>query len=68
MKLEDLRRLKDQRPFRHFTIRLADGRKIRIRHPDAISMKEEYGGIATCLLPGGAYETMKVDSITLTGD
>ena len=68
MKLEDLKRLKDQRPFRPFTIRLADGRKIRIRHPDAISLKDEYGGIATCLLPGGAYETMKVNSITLAGD
>ena len=68
MKLEDLKRLKDQRPFRQFTIRLADGRKIRIRHPDAISVKDEHGGIATCLLPGGGCEIMKVGSITLEGD
>ena len=35
---------------------------------ERLELKEEFGGIATCLLPGGAFETMKVDSITLTGD
>lgn len=37
MKIEELRRIKNQRPFTPFGIRTADGSDIEIRHPDAVS-------------------------------
>jgi hypothetical protein len=35
MKVEDLKRIKDQRPVTLFRIRLADENEIEIKHPDA---------------------------------
>jgi hypothetical protein len=37
MKVDELRRAKDQRPFRPFEIRTADGRSIIVRHPDTLA-------------------------------
>jgi hypothetical protein len=37
MRLDDLKEVKNRRPFEPFEIRLADGRGIPIGHPDAIS-------------------------------
>jgi hypothetical protein len=38
MTIEQLRSTQSQRPFRPFTIHLADGRSIRIAHPDVMAM------------------------------
>ena len=37
MKIEELKKAKDRRPFQPFLIRMADGREIEVRHPDAIA-------------------------------
>ncbi|MEQ1860475.1 MAG: hypothetical protein ABMA13_11120 [Chthoniobacteraceae bacterium] len=34
--IEDIRRLLDAAPFRSFTIHLADGRTVQVRHPDFV--------------------------------
>ena len=43
MKIEELKRAKDQRPFQPFLIRMADGREIRIKHPNAVAWGSETG-------------------------
>jgi hypothetical protein len=37
VRIDDLKRLKDHRPFQPFRLRLTDGHEIEIRHPDAIA-------------------------------
>ena len=52
MRIDELKKAKDQRPFQPFWIRMADGREIEIRHPDVIAwdvVEDEDGG-------GGGYE------------
>ncbi len=40
MRIEELKRIKDARPFQPFRLRLTDGHEIVIRHPDAIAWDE----------------------------
>ena len=41
MDLEDVRKALQRRPFEPFTIRLADGRLLTVRHPDSIAVGKE---------------------------
>jgi hypothetical protein len=67
MRFEELRRAKDQRPFQPFLIRMADGREIRVRHPDAIAWDPEHPRTAICVLPGGDWEYIDIALITSLG-
>ncbi len=40
MTIEQLRSIHGARPFRPFTIRTADGREIRVAHPDCLAMSQ----------------------------
>ena len=40
MKIDEIRRAKNQRPFSPFVIRMADGNEIKITHPDAVAWGE----------------------------
>jgi hypothetical protein len=44
---------KDQRLFKPFVIRMADGREVEFRHPDAVDWEAEAPRKALCVLPGG---------------
>ena len=52
VKLDEIKRVKDQRPFQPFLIRMADGREIRISHPDAISWDVESPRMAFAIARG----------------
>ncbi len=39
--IEELKRIKDRRPFEPFSIHLADGRELRITHPDSLAWYAE---------------------------
>jgi hypothetical protein len=73
--IDDLKRAKDERPFRPFKINLADGRALEVRHPDAvawdISLDEddepEEPRTAVCVVPGGGWEVVDLDLITSLG-
>jgi hypothetical protein len=67
MKIEELKRAKDQRPFQAFAIRMADGREVRVTHPDAVSWGEEQPRIAICSQPDGGWEVIDVALITSLG-
>ena len=63
MRLEELKRAKDERPFRPFVIRMADGKEVPVTHPDAVAWEapvvDEDNGeveepdVAFCIVPGG---------------
>jgi hypothetical protein len=64
MRIEELKKAKDERPFHPFVIRMADGREIRVSHPDALAWAErepdepeedevEEPDIVFCVIPNG---------------
>ncbi|HZW29353.1 MAG TPA: hypothetical protein VFF52_01515 [Isosphaeraceae bacterium] len=77
MKIEELKKAKDQRPFRPFSIRMADGKEIPVRHPDAVAwdddVDDEDNGEAeepltvVCVVPGGGWEVIDLDLVTSLG-
>ncbi len=67
MKIEDLKKAKDQRPFQPFLIRMADGREVRVSHPDAIAWGPELPRIALVVVPDGGWEVIDIALITSLG-
>jgi hypothetical protein len=67
VKIDELKKAKDQRPFRPFAIRMADGREILIGHPDAIAWDNGQPRIAVCVLPGARWEVIEVALVTSLG-
>ncbi len=61
MRIDELKRAKNERPFRPFLIHMADGREINVRHPDAVAWDNPR--IAICATPGG-WEVIDVALIT----
>ena len=53
MKIEELKKAKDRRPFQPFSIRMADGREIEVRHPDAVAWEDANARTAVCIVRGG---------------
>jgi hypothetical protein len=64
MTIAELKKAKDIRPFRPFLIRMADGREIAVRHPDAVAWEDDSRRIAVCILAGGAWEVIDVSLAT----
>jgi hypothetical protein len=64
MKIEEVRNAKNQRPFEPFLLRMADGREIEIRHPDAMAWDGDQPRILHCVMPGGGW--VKVDLALVT--
>jgi hypothetical protein len=67
MKIDELKRAKDQRPFQSFLIRTADGREVPVNHPDAVAWDAESPRIVVCVLPGGGWEVIDVALVTSLG-
>jgi hypothetical protein len=67
MKVEESERAKDQRPFLPFSIRMADGREIRVTHPDAVSWGGDQPRVAICSRPDGGWDVIEVALITSLG-
>jgi hypothetical protein len=64
MKIDELKRVKDQRPFRPYLIRTADGREIKVTHPDAISWGAEGGRILSYVSPADEWELIDIALVT----
>jgi hypothetical protein len=58
----ELKKLKDAQPFRPFDIHLADGRSVRVEHPDFLA----YAGGRTALIgyPDGDFEIVDLLLVT----
>jgi hypothetical protein len=75
--IEELKKAKDERPFRQFLIRMADGREIPVTHPNAVAWEavvvdEDKGETkepltAICVVPGGGWEVIDLTRITSLG-
>jgi hypothetical protein len=52
MTIAGLKTAKHARPFRPFTIELADGRRIPVRYPDAVVWIESSGRVFCAVLDG----------------
>jgi hypothetical protein len=55
MKIEELKQIKDRRPFVPFTIVTGDGREIPIRHPDAVAWDDTRPRLALAVSGGNQY-------------
>jgi hypothetical protein len=74
MRLEELKRAKDERPFRPFVIRMADGKEVRVTHPDALAWailepdddngEVEEPDIVFCVVPNGNRIVIDLDLVT----
>jgi hypothetical protein len=73
MRIEELKQAKDERPFRPFSIRMADGRKVPVTHPDAIAWEADPDDstgepaapfTAVCIVPGGRWVVIELALIT----
>jgi hypothetical protein len=67
VRIEALKKAKDQRPFRPFFIRMADGREIQVRHPDAVAWGGEHSRIMTYVSPTDDWEVIDVALVTSLG-
>jgi hypothetical protein len=55
VRIEELKKIKDQRPFQPFRIRLTDGREIEIKHPDAVAWDVDEKRIVLAISKGEHY-------------
>ncbi len=67
MKIDELKKAKDQRPFQPFHVCMADGREIQVTHPDAVAWHPDTPRIAVLIVPGGGWEIVDVALITSLG-
>ena len=63
VKIDDIRNHFEARPFRPFTIRIADGRSVRVDHPEfmAVSSEDETFVVHE---PGGGWRIIDSDAVT----
>jgi hypothetical protein len=67
VKIDELKKAKDQRPFQPFHVRMAEGREIQVMHPDAAAWDPDTPRIALFVVPGGRWEVVDVALITSLG-
>jgi hypothetical protein len=76
MRIEELRKAKNETPFQPFVIRMADGNEIRVTHPDALAWaaleadpdedngEVEEPDVVYCVLPTGQRVVIDLDLVT----
>jgi hypothetical protein len=64
MKIDELRRAKNQRPFQPYRIVMADGGEIEINHPDAVAWDPGDHPRVALALSGGEQHWIEVALIT----
>jgi hypothetical protein len=64
MRSEELRKAKDRRPFRPFSIRMADGKELEVRHPDAVAWGSDRSRIVWYISPSDDWVTIDIALVT----
>jgi hypothetical protein len=67
MRIDELKKAKDQRPFQPFLIEMEDGRAMPVRHPDAVAWDPDRARIAVRTLQGGGWEVIDVALVKSLG-
>ncbi len=62
--IEDLKKVKDRRPFQPFHIHLADGRDLRIVHPDGVAWDAATSPRVVVAIHEGGWDVVDVTLIT----
>jgi hypothetical protein len=62
VRIDELKKAKDRRPFQPFLIRTADGREIEMRHPDAIAWGNRR--IVSYVSPTDDWEVIDIALVT----
>jgi hypothetical protein len=60
VKIDELKKAKDQRPFQPFRIRVADSREIEIKHPDAVAWDERENPKVALAISQGEHHWIEV--------
>ena len=63
MSIDDIRTHFEARPFRPFTIRIADGRSVRVDHPEFMALSSE-GETFVVHEAGGGWRIIDTDAVT----
>ena len=64
MRIEELRKAKDRRPFSPFSIRMADGKELEVRHPDAVAWGSDRSRIVWYISPSDDWVTIDIALVT----
>ncbi len=64
MRIEELRNAKDRRPFSPFSIRMADGKELEVRHPDAVAWGSDRSRIVWYISPVDDWVTIDIALVT----
>jgi hypothetical protein len=64
VKIDDLKKAKDRRPFEPFLIRLTDGREVEVRHPDAVAWGSEGSRTVTYVTPDDQWWMIDIGLVT----
>jgi hypothetical protein len=65
MRLDDLKEIKNRRPFEPFVIHLSDGREITVRHSDATAWEgPDFAPVLFIVLGSGRWEAVNFAAIT----
>jgi hypothetical protein len=64
VKIDELKKAKDQRPFQPFRIRMADAREIEIKHPEAVARDERDNPRVAFAISQGEHHWIEVALIT----
>jgi hypothetical protein len=67
MRIDELKKAKDQRPFQPFLIRMEDGREMPVGHPDAVAWDVDRARIAIRVVPGGGWEVVDAALVASLG-
>jgi hypothetical protein len=64
MRIDELKKVKDRRPFEPYLIHMADGRRLPVTHPDAVSWGGERGRIVSYVSPRDEWEVIDIALVT----
>jgi hypothetical protein len=67
MRIEELKKAMELRPFRPFFIRMADGREVRVTYPDAVAWGSNEARTVICAQPDGGWDVIEVALVTSLG-
>jgi hypothetical protein len=64
VRLSELKAVKDRRPFTPFIIRMADGREIRISHPEGMMWSDDNARVLYAVNPDAGWTVIDISLVT----
>jgi hypothetical protein len=64
VRIDELKKAKDRRPFSPFKIMMADGNSLEVRHPDAVAWGGDKSRIVTYVAPNDDWMMIDIALVT----